>query len=92
MTKPKNALVEQYKKLFEVDGVELNITEDAVSAVAKKAIDLKTGARGLRTILENVMLDCMFEIPSDDTIKEVVIDKEVVEGSKKPQIIHKQIA
>ena len=92
MTKPKNALVEQYKKLFEVDGVELNITEDAVSAVAKKAIDLKTGARGLRTILENVMLDCMFEIPSDETVKEVVIDKEVVEGIKKPEIIHKNIA
>ncbi len=92
MTKPKNALIEQYKKLFEVDGVELNITEDAVSAVAKKAIDLKTGARGLRTILENVMLDCMFEIPSDDTVKEVVIDKEVVDGLSKPKIIHKQIA
>jgi len=92
MTKPKNALVEQYKTLFKIDNVELEITQDAVYEVAKKALELKTGARGLRTILENVMLDSMFDVPSDKSIEKVVIDKDVILGKSQPKIIHKQIA
>ena len=92
MTEPKNALIKQYQKLFKIDNVELEVTTDAVFAVAKKALDLKTGARGLRTILENLMLDSMYEIPSDETIEKVIIDKDVVEGKNKPKLIHRQIA
>lgn len=92
MTEPKNALIKQYSKLLEVDGVNLTVKDEAIKAIARKAIDLKTGARGLRTIFENLMLDCMFDVPSDDTVEEVVIDKDVVDGIKKPKIIHKQIA
>ena len=92
MTEPKNALVKQYKKLICLDGCELEVTEDAVKEIAKKAIDLKTGARGLRTIFENLMLDCMFDIPSSKDSLKVVIDGEVVKGNKKPQVINKEIA
>jgi len=92
MTKPKNALVEQYKKLFKIDNVELEITQDAILAVAQKALSLKTGARGLRTILENVMLDSMYDVPSDNSIEKVVIDKDVIDGKAEPKVIHKQIA
>ena len=88
MTAPKNALVKQYKKLIGIDNVELEITDGAVLAVAKKAIELKTGARGLRTILENLMLDTMYEIPSLTDVVKVVIDESVVAGGK-PQIIKK---
>ena len=88
MTVPKNALVKQYKKLIGIDNVELEITGDAVRAVAKKAIELKTGARGLRTILENLMLDTMYEIPSLTDVEKVIIDEKVVAGGK-PQIVKK---
>ncbi len=88
MTAPKNALVKQYKKLIGIDNVELEITDGAVLAVAKKAIELKTGARGLRTILENLMLETMYEIPSLTDAVKVVIDESVVAGGK-PQIIKK---
>lgn len=90
LTEPKNALVKQYKRLIGYDDVELDIKDDAVLAIAKKAIELKTGARGLRTILENLMIDVMYEIPSDKTISKVVIDGEVVKGIKKPRVEHKQ--
>ncbi len=92
MTEPKNALVKQYKKLIGMDGCELEVTDDAVLEIARKAISLKTGARGLRTIFENLMLDSMYDIPSVENIEKVVIDKEVVKGNKKAQIINKQIA
>lgn len=92
MTEPKNALIKQYSKLFEVDGVNLTVKDEAVKAIAHKAIELKTGARGLRTIFENLMLDCMYDVPSDETVEEVVIDKDVVEGKEKPKIVHKEIA
>ena len=88
MTVPRNALVKQYKKLIGIDNVELEITADAVRAVAKKAIELKTGARGLRTILENLMLDTMYEIPSLTDVERVIIDESVVAGGK-PQIVKK---
>ena len=92
MTEPKNAIVKQYKKLVGIDDAELVVTEDAVREVAKKAIALKTGARGLRTIFENLMLDCMYDIPSEEGVEKVVIDKDVVLGKKPPEIIKKNIA
>ena len=92
LTEPKNALVKQYKKLFGLDNVELEITDGAVSAVAKKAIELKTGARGLRTILENLMIDTMYDLPSETDIERVVVDENVVKGESKPTLIKKNIA
>ncbi len=85
MTEPKNALVKQYKKLIGMDDCELEVTDGAVYEIAKKAISLKTGARGLRTIFENIMLDCMYDIPTENA-KKVIIDEEVVRGNKKPDI------
>ena len=92
LTEPKNALVKQYKRLIGLDNVELEITEGAVRAVAKKAIELKTGARGLRTILENIMLESMYDIPSQTDLEKVVIDEKVVNGIEKPKLIKKKIA
>lgn len=92
MTEPKNAIVKQYKKLVGLDKVELIVTDDAVREVARRAIALKTGARGLRTIFENLMLESMYDIPSEDDVEKVIIDKDVVLGGKQPEIIKKQIA
>lgn len=86
MTEPKNALIKQYKKLIGMDDCELEVTDGAVYEIAKKAISLKTGARGLRTIFENIMLDCMYDIPTENAQK-VIIDEEVVKGNKKPEIV-----
>ncbi len=80
LTQPKNAIVKQYKKLFEIDGVELEVTEDALNAIAKKAIERKTGARGLRSIMEETMSDIMYEVPSRDDIKKVVVTEDTVEN------------
>ena len=80
LLEPKNALTKQYRKLFEMEGVELEFREDALRAVAKKAMERKTGARGLRTILENVLLDTMYDLPSSDSAKKVVVDEAVVTG------------
>lgn len=87
MVEPKNALVKQYKKLFEIDGVELEFTDDAIDAIVDKAIELKTGARGLRSIIEDIMTDIMFEIPSNPKIEKCIITKETVISSKEPQVI-----
>lgn len=92
LTEPKNALVKQYKKLIGLDNVELEITDDAVLAIAKKAIELKTGARGLRTIFENLMIDTMYDLPSQTDIERVIVDEKVVLGSSKPTLIKKEIA
>ncbi len=92
LTQPKNALVKQYKRLIGLDNVELEITDDAVKAVAQKAIELKTGARGLRTILENLMLESMYDIPSQPDLEKVVIDAGVVKNGEKPKLIKKKIA
>ncbi len=92
LTKPKNALVKQYKKLIGLDNVELEITDGAISAVARKAIELKTGARGLRTILENLMIDTMYDLPSEEDVEKVVVDEAVVTDGAKPTIVKKQIA
>lgn len=80
LTQPKNALVKQYKKLFEIDGIELEVTEDALDAVAKRAIERKTGARGLRAIMEETISDIMYEIPSREGVRKVVVTAETVES------------
>ena len=92
MTEPRNAIVKQYQKLVGMDNCELEVTESAVYEIAKKAIELKTGARGLRTIFENLMLDCMYDIPSDDNVEKIIIDGEVVKGEKKPELVYKKSA
>ncbi len=89
LTKPKNAIIKQYEKLIGLDGVRLTVEEDAVREIAQTAIRLKTGARGLRTIIEGVMTDVMYQIPSDQDIAEVVITKDCVKGNAKPRLIKK---
>ncbi len=84
LQEPKNALVKQYRKLFELEDVGLTFTDDALVAVAKKAIKRKTGARGLRSIVENILLDTMFDLPDFEGVDEIVIDKDVVAGTKEP--------
>ncbi|MEZ5669134.1 MAG: ATP-dependent Clp protease ATP-binding subunit ClpX [Alphaproteobacteria bacterium] len=84
LTKPKNALVRQYERMFEMEGVTLTFTDDALSAVALKAIARKTGARGLRSIMEGILLDSMYELPSLENVEEIVVNAEVVEGRAKP--------
>jgi ATP-dependent Clp protease ATP-binding subunit ClpX len=88
LVEPRNALTKQYKKLFEMEGAELEFREDALTAVARKAMLRKTGARGLRTILENVLLDTMYELPSQENVTKVVVDETVVSGETKPYIIY----
>ena len=87
LTEPRNALVKQYRKMFEIDGVELEFTEDAVEAIADQALARGTGARGLRAILEEVLLPVMFDVPSDEGIKQVVINREVVMDNVLPTIV-----
>lgn len=87
LKEPKNALIKQYRKLFDLDDVKLTFEEDAIDAIAEKAMERKTGARGLRSIMENVMMDVMYQIPSDDTIEECIITKDAVEGKGEPGII-----
>jgi ATP-dependent Clp protease ATP-binding subunit ClpX len=84
LTEPKNALVKQYARLFEMEGVKLTFTPDAMSAVAKRAIERKTGARGLRSIMEGILLDTMFDLPGLEGLEEVQVDKDVVAGTKQP--------
>jgi ATP-dependent Clp protease ATP-binding subunit ClpX len=82
LTQPKNALVKQYQRLFEMESIDLTLAEEALGAIARKAIDRKTGARGLRSIMEGILLDTMFDLPSLEGVEEVVISKEVVEGPR----------
>ena len=84
LTEPKNAITKQYKKLFEMDHVELEFEEEAVRAIAKKSVERKTGARGLRAIMEDTMMDTMFEIPSESLVRKCIITKDSVEGKGKP--------
>lgn len=90
LTEPKNALVKQYKKLLSLDNTELEFEPAALSAIANKAIERNTGARGLRSIIEDIMMDVMFDVPSDDNIKKVIITELAVEGASKPVIVHKK--
>ena len=88
LTEPKNALVKQYQRLFELENTALNFTEDALSAIAKRAIQRKTGARGLRSILEDILLDTMFDLPGMESVTEVVVNEEAVSSDGKPLMIH----
>jgi len=88
LTKPKNAVVKQFQRLFEMEDIELDVSDEGLSAIAKKAIERKTGARGLRSIMEGVLLDCMFDLPGSEDVQKVVVNGEVVEGASEPIIVH----
>lgn len=87
LEKPKNALTKQYKKLFELDGVELEFEPEALKTIARKSFERKTGARGLRSICEAIMMDVMYDIPSDLSVEKVIITKEAAEGTAKPEVV-----
>jgi ATP-dependent Clp protease ATP-binding subunit ClpX len=91
LTEPKNALVKQYGKLFQMEGCQIEFREDALHAIARKAKDRKTGARGLRTILENILLDVMYDLPSMQNVSKVVVDESVVKGESKPFIVYENV-
>jgi ATP-dependent Clp protease ATP-binding subunit ClpX len=88
LTEPKNALLKQYQRLFEMESVDLTLAEEALGAISRKAIERKTGARGLRSIMESILLDTMFDLPSLEGVEKVVISKEVVEGTARPLYIY----
>jgi ATP-dependent Clp protease ATP-binding subunit ClpX len=90
LTEPKNALVKQYQRLFEMEQIDLRVTDDALSSIAKKAIERKTGARGLRSIMENILLETMFDLPGLEGVTEVVLSGEVVEGKGRPLYIYQE--
>ncbi|HMT15427.1 MAG TPA: ATP-dependent Clp protease ATP-binding subunit ClpX, partial [Aestuariivirga sp.] len=88
LTEPKNALIKQYQRLFEMEGVKLVFPEEALRSIAKRAIERKTGARGLRSIMESILLETMFDLPAMSGVEEVVISKDVVDGDAKPLLIY----
>ncbi len=88
LTEPKNAITKQYQKMFEIEGCEIEFRTDSLAAVAKKAMERKTGARGLRTILENTLLEIMYDLPAMDNVSKVVVDAAVIEGHAQPYVIH----
>jgi ATP-dependent Clp protease ATP-binding subunit ClpX len=90
LTEPKNALVKQFKKLLEIEDVHLRFTDSALSAIAKEAVKRKSGARGLRAIIETSMLDIMYEIPSLDNVKECVVNEEVIMKNEDPILVYEQ--
>ena len=92
LTEPKNALVKQYKRLFDMDDVQLKFTPEALTAIAQQALKHKAGARGLRSILETAMLEIMYEIPSEDSVKEVIINEEVILNKEKPLVLYEDEA
>ncbi|MEY8396269.1 ATP-dependent Clp protease ATP-binding subunit ClpX [Lachnospiraceae bacterium 45-P1] len=91
LTEPKNAITKQYQKLFELDDVKLEFTPDAVRSIAHMAVERKTGARGLRAIMESVMMDMMYEIPSDSSVGICTVTREAVEGKEKPEIVYRDV-
>jgi ATP-dependent Clp protease ATP-binding subunit ClpX len=91
LTEPKNALVKQYGRLFEMEGVELELRDDALRSIARKAMERKTGARGLRTIMEQVLLDTMYDLPSMSNVGKVVVDGSVITGENKPFLIYEGV-
>jgi hypothetical protein len=91
LTQPKNALVKQYQRLFELESTQLSFTDEALSAIAKRAIQRKTGARGLRSILEDILLNTMFELPGLDSVTEVVVNEEAVNSKAEPLMIHGEV-
>ena len=90
LTEPKNALVKQYQKLFGMDGVDLEIRPSALSAIARKALARKTGARGLRSIMEHALIDTMFDLPTLDGVAKVVIDEHIIEDGAKPLLVYRE--
>jgi ATP-dependent Clp protease ATP-binding subunit ClpX len=88
LTEPKNALTKQYKRLFEMEGAEIDFRDDALHAIAKKAMAHKTGARGLRSIMEKILLDTMYQLPSEKDVSKVVVDESVVNGGSQPYLIY----
>ncbi|MDP3084105.1 MAG: ATP-dependent Clp protease ATP-binding subunit ClpX, partial [Rubrivivax sp.] len=90
LTEPKNALVKQYQKLFSMDGVELEIRPSALTAIARKALARKTGARGLRSIIEHALIDTMFELPTLDGVAKVVVDEHIVDEGGKPLLVYRE--
>ena len=90
LTKPKNALIKQYQTLFEMENVKLDFTKDALGLISEKALERKTGARGLRSILENILLDTMFELPGIMGVNEIMVNSEVVQNNKKPLHIYEK--
>jgi ATP-dependent Clp protease ATP-binding subunit ClpX len=92
LTEPRNALVKQYQKLFAMDGVDLEVRPSALSAIARKALERKTGARGLRSIMEHVLIDTMFDLPTLDGVAKVVIDEHIVEEGAKPLLVYREQA
>jgi ATP-dependent Clp protease ATP-binding subunit ClpX len=91
LTEPKNSLTKQYSKLFEMEGVEVDFRADALQCVAEKAMERKTGARGLRSILESVLLDTMYNLPSTKNVTKVVIDASVIRGESPPMLIYENV-
>ena len=89
LTQPKNALVKQYSQLFQMEGVELEVSESALKAIAQKAMERKTGARGLRSIMEQALLDTMFELPELENVEKVVVDDSVVADGKPPMLVYR---
>ena len=87
LTEPKNALVKQYKAMFEMENVKLTITDDALTAIAKKAIERKTGARGLRAIMEDNLLELMYEIPDMKDVVEIIVDEKVINDGAEPKLV-----
>jgi ATP-dependent Clp protease ATP-binding subunit ClpX len=91
LTKPKNALIKQYQRLFEMENIELSFTNEALSAISEKAIQRKTGARGLRSILEGILLNSMFDLPGMNSVSEVVVNEESVNGNAEPLLIYQDL-
>ncbi len=88
LTEPKNAITKQYQKMFEIEGCEIEFRPDSLNAVAIKAMDRKTGARGLRTILENTLLEIMYDLPAMENVSKIVVDAAVIEGHSQPYVIY----
>jgi ATP-dependent Clp protease ATP-binding subunit ClpX len=92
LIEPKNSIIKQYQKLFELDQVKLSFQKEAIAAVAKRSVEQKTGARGLRSIMESIMMDIMYEIPSDDTVRECIITPEAATGEAEPKLIYQEVS
>ena len=88
LTQPKNALTKQFKRLFEIEGVELDIREEALHEIAKKAMERKTGARGLRSIIERILMETMYKVPSESNLQKVVLDASVIQGDNEPLMVY----
>ena len=92
LKEPKNSLIKQYQELFRLEGSKLTFKDNAVREIANKAIHKKTGARGLRSILENILLKTMFDLPSQDNVEEVIVDSSTVKGHSQPILVHSKAA